>query len=209
MRSVGPQYFILDQLENASNNLEMVSFFLHNMENEWKWKWAIIALHQALYGFAICSTLGTDPTWSLKEPSRPTNSNLISTWEAINRSKKKEWMPWGNSKPLETTLEEDLAIETLVTIFRNEFEHFRPRTWIIEVSGMPNIFKRVLRVIQFLALDSDCIFYSEIGQRIRIEKTLSTINLELRKISILHKQKQRSSKKHICNKRIKKKINRN
>lgn len=49
----------LDELENAIDNLEMASYFLEQIKSEKKWKWAIIATHQALYGFAICSIKGT------------------------------------------------------------------------------------------------------------------------------------------------------
>jgi len=50
----------LDEIENAIDNLEMVQHFLEHIPSDLKWKWTIISLHQALYGFLICALQGTD-----------------------------------------------------------------------------------------------------------------------------------------------------
>ena len=49
------EWLYLDELENAIDNLEMVPHFLEEINSTMKWKWTIIALHQALYGFAVCA----------------------------------------------------------------------------------------------------------------------------------------------------------
>jgi hypothetical protein len=40
------------------------------------------------------------------------------------------------------------------SMLRNEFEHFTPKLWAIEIHGMPEITIHVLNVIRFLALET-------------------------------------------------------
>lgn len=53
-------YFEIDETENLIDNLEMVTHFLE-ASIPYKWKWALIALYQALYGALISTLQGTDP----------------------------------------------------------------------------------------------------------------------------------------------------
>jgi hypothetical protein len=165
----------LDELENAIDNLEMVSFFLKIIKDERKWKWAIIAIHQALYGFAICTSTPTDSSFALRDP-QDNESHLISIWKALDRAKSEEWKKLSISVPLVTSLEEDQAIGKLVKDFRNEFEHFRPKSWSIEVSGMPDIFKHVLRVIRHLALESNSVTYVDEDLERRARSAISALD---------------------------------
>lgn len=169
----------LDELENAIDNLEMAAHFLEQVPSEKKWKWTIIAIHQALYGFAICSVQGTDASWLIDKRSKKDEEKLISVWEALKRAKDARWMHLGISQPLVTTPDEDAAIERLIKEFRNEFEHFRPKHWSIEVSGMPDIIARVLRVIRFLALESNCVVYPAEDEENRTQQILAKIGRRL------------------------------
>ena len=48
MNYIEGNWLRLDELENAINNLEMVKYFLEELDDPIRWKWATIALHQAL-----------------------------------------------------------------------------------------------------------------------------------------------------------------
>jgi hypothetical protein len=172
---VKERWLRLDELENAIDNLEMAAWFLERIRSEKKWKWTIIAIHQALYGFAICAVRGTDSRWLTEKRGKKKKEWLISIRKALQRAKDPKWMPFGNSKLLVTTPEEDAAIDRLVDEFRNEFEHFKPKHWSIEVSGMPDIIGHVLRVVRFLALESNCVTYAEEEQESRVEKALARL----------------------------------
>lgn len=166
----------LDEVGNAIDNLEMVAHFLGQLDSERKWKWIIIAGHQALYGFAICCIQGTDPQRVIDPKSKPPNERLISIWEAIKRCKNPDWLPFTGSRPLNTSPAENDAIQKLVETFRNEFEHFTPKHWSIEVSGMPALLEHLLRVVRFLALESDSITYHDDQQEFRISQTVTRIS---------------------------------
>jgi hypothetical protein len=178
---VKEKWLRLNELENAIDNLEMAAWFLDQIPSEKKWKWTIIAVHQALYGFAVCAVRGTDRRWRVKKRGKNEEGWLISIWKALERAKDPRWMPSGNSKLLATTPEEDAAIDKLVNEFRNEFEHFKPKHWSIEVSGVPDIVGLVLRVVRFLALESNCVNYAEEDQESRVRKALARIEQSLAK----------------------------
>lgn len=183
------EYFEIDEVENLIDNLEMVAHFLE-AHITYKWKWAAIALHQALYGALITVLQGTDARQTVVDRQKDsgkavmllfhetpidviassfgkseetirdwiTNPYLISLDEALRRVKKIEHLPsLDNAKPLTTTPEEDDAIRKLTKEFRNEFEHFSPKAWLVFTSGIPSIFRSVLRVIHFLEFQSNCV----------------------------------------------------
>jgi hypothetical protein len=81
-------------------------------------------------------------------------------------------MPWEHSVPLTTTPEEDDAIEKIIAWRRNEYEHFKPRSWIELLFGMPETLSCVLRVISHLALESNAIILED-AQTQRIETAIS------------------------------------
>jgi hypothetical protein len=104
---------------------------------------------------------------------------LISIQEALKRAKNQSYLTLAISKPLVTSHEEDQALEKLINEFRNEFEHFTPKHWSIEVSGMPTLFIHILRVIKFLALESESIIYPDEKQQRRVQAILIEINDQL------------------------------
>lgn len=199
-------YFEIDEIENLIDNLEMVVHFL-DVSIPYKWKWVIIALHQALYGALISTLQGTDPRQTVVDRQKDsgkavmlyvnkitidliassfgkdeetildwiTNPYLIGLDEALRRVKRKEFLPsLINAQPLITTAEEDSAIIRLTKEFRNQFEHFSPKGWIVFTSIMPPIVKCVLRVIGFLVFESNCILMS-VDQEQRIKVTMAKI----------------------------------
>lgn len=164
----------LDELENAIDNLEMCARLLATIDSERRWKWGILTLHQALYGFAICAVGShTDPLSVLRNPKNH-ESHLISVQEALKRCKDRKIL--GPSvTPLTTTPDEDQALDRLIIEFRNGFEHFRPAAWSIETSGMPELFQHALRVICGIALDSGSVRYYSSDQEDRVRTALSVV----------------------------------
>ena len=161
------EWLRLDERTNAIDNLEMCSYFLRNLPEPRRWKWAIIAIHQALYGFAVAAVQGTNSSSVLKTPSDP-RSPLISVWEALRRVKDPKHL-WPGTVALVTSPEEDRAIDRVATEFRNAFEHFAPSSWSIEVAGLPTLLGHVLRVIHGIAMGAESrhVFQAEDLKRLR------------------------------------------
>jgi hypothetical protein len=198
--STQEDYFEIDEIDNLIDNLEMIAHFLE-VSIPYKWKWATIALHQALYGALISTLQGSDPRQTVVDRQKDSgkavmlhvnripiaviaasfgkgeetirdwisNPYLISLDEALRRVKRKDCLPsLVNAQPLMTTAEEDDAIRRLTKEFRNDFEHFAPKGWVVFTSIFSPLASSVLRVIRFLEFESNCVNMSpEKEQRVK------------------------------------------
>jgi len=62
MSKMKTRYLRLTEEKNALDYLEKAYHYIHEVKkNTLAWKWAILTLHGALYGFAICALKGTSP----------------------------------------------------------------------------------------------------------------------------------------------------
>ncbi len=154
---------------NALDYLAKTYFFIKETEKDVNaWKWVILCTHSVLYGFAICALKGTNP-------ANVTNKQgwLINFPEAIKRCQDPKWMRMTVvSKLLQLTPEQEESISRLQKEFRNNFEHYVPKLWAIEVSGMPNIIGHSLDVIRFLALESGNYTHLSPSQIIKIKSLI-------------------------------------
>ena len=78
--------------DNALDYSEKAFFHISQTEKDKKsWKWVILSLHGALYGFAICAIKSTNPdrvTYTTKKGK----VKLISFDDALNRCQDHQWM---------------------------------------------------------------------------------------------------------------------
>jgi hypothetical protein len=142
----------LSEEKNALDYLKKAAFFFKKTPKDHSyWKWVIIGLHGALYGFAIAACRGTDSRSVLTREGK-----LINFWQAIERCQDLNHMKMLiQSKHLILSKSQKKSIKQLKSDFRNEFEHFKPKGWSIEVHGMPEIAIDVLETIRFLALETN------------------------------------------------------
>ena len=113
--------------KNALDSLRRALEFMLKAESEPDyWKWFVISLHSALYGFAISAIRGTDA-----DRVKDRTGKLIKFHEAIKRCRTQEWT-YQYGKPLTWTKERGKALRAITTTLRNGFEHFRAISWLIE-----------------------------------------------------------------------------
>ncbi len=158
----------IDELANSMDYLDMaVSSLIEAERNPYAWKWAVIAVHGALYGFAVCAVMGTDYERVTKRsghgPKLKSFPDILQMCQSETAMKR-----FVNSRTLSLTLEQEKAIEYLHKDLRNRIEHFIPTQWSIELSSLPKVVMLCLEVIEFLALESGNILFSE-NMRERIE----------------------------------------
>jgi len=155
---------------NALDYLEHACLFIQNAAvRPTEWKWAVIALHGALYGYAICACQTTDSK-NLKTKER----KLIAFDEALKRCEDASWMQASyNSKNLTLSAEQKEAIDILKNDLRNNFQHFRPMSWVIKIRGMPQVAMSILEVIRFLALETGHSFHLNESEKSRIRILIS------------------------------------
>lgn len=151
---VRAKYLKLTEEKNALDFLEKAYFFISKTEtNVFDWKWVVLCLHSALYGFLIAALKGTN--WQNVAYKTKRGYKLISFNEALKRCQDpKEMRMTVFSQYLQLNQEEKDAINLLKETLRNNFEHYIPKGWYIEIHGLPNMCLHVLSVIRFLALET-------------------------------------------------------
>ncbi len=141
---------------NAADNLEKALYFLGNVKQcPEDWKWVIICCHSALYGFAVHVASGSNDS-SVVNTTKSGNKRLISFGEALKICKGSE----GARQALILSNDEEESINILQNEFRNNFEHFNPCSWSIEVSGFPQDIKNIINVTKRVVFDIN--FYNHI-----------------------------------------------
>jgi hypothetical protein len=158
---------------NALDYLERAGQFIQQTESDIKaWKWVILALHGALYGFAICACRSTSHE-NIIQRTKSGIERLITLDEALRICQYKEWMgTLSGGRPLILTESQKYSIKILKKSLRNNFEHFKPKGWSIEIHGLPSISMDILDVIRFLSVETFRYQHLNQTQRRRIKSII-------------------------------------
>lgn len=174
----------LNEETNAYDSLEKFSFFLEKTkEDPTFWKWAIVALHNTLYGLMILVLKGTtslnviNPKKTKKillwkrvyslmilvlKGTNPLNiiknksKHIIYFQEAFKRIQKKQFTQTGLGKgiPFNAEKKHKDSVKRLNSELRNRFMHFIPGVWGIEINLLRKITKDCMEIIEY------CLFKS-------------------------------------------------
>lgn len=147
-------YMNFTEETNALDYFERsVRFIREASKDNQAWKWVIIALHGALYGFAICACKGTD--YHHVTEKTKWGWRLISFADAIAMCEDPSVMNMTTmSRPLILSDDQRAAIKKLQYALRNPFEHFVPLSWHIEIDEMPTIAIHCIEIIRFLSIET-------------------------------------------------------
>lgn len=169
----------LDYLERASEFIKATSF------DPKAWKWVILSLHGALYGFAIGACKGSNYQTVVKKTKKG-HERLITLDEALTKCQDGRWMgTLCDSCALNLSYSQKDSIRRLKATLRNNFEHYIPGGWSIEMHGLPRISMDILDVIRFLAVDT--FQYQHLNQaQIKKIKSIVFHSKKLLKCSPLH-----------------------
>ncbi len=153
--TVRAKYLRFTEETNALDYLIRAGQFIKETENDLlAWKWVVIALHGSLYGFAICACKGTNPD-NVMFGTKKGHEKLISFDKALQLCQDHNRIKMLiHSQPLVLTDSQMNSIRLLKKELRNNFEHYSPKGWSIEVHGLPQIAIDTLVVIKFLATET-------------------------------------------------------
>ena len=140
MAKVRAKWLRLTEETNALDYLEKAnSFILLADRDPIAWKWVILCLHTALYGFAICALRGTNPD-NVTYTTKKGQQKLITFGDAIERCQNPQFMQMTiMSRQLVLDEADREAVRLLKKTFRDNFEHFIPKGWSIEIHGFPEM----------------------------------------------------------------------
>jgi hypothetical protein len=175
-------YARFDELENVLASLDLLAtlaLLVKKRRFRSQWKWIIVGTHDALQGALVCAIADT------------TGTNVLSKKSA------KKMLDWLNDTSKEypgeyladfTTLlnraaitlpQQDAKDIKKLHGFRNDFAHFAPKGWSIELAGLPRIIDAALGLIEHL-MQSDRVVYRMTGNRKRrVTVSIQTVRAAL------------------------------
>ena len=175
------QYITFTEETNAVDYLEKTVFFIRAAEiNPLDWKWVILAVHGALYGFMVCALKGTTPD-NVSDKTKEGERKLLTFLDALKKCQK---LTDGSGcvKPLILSLAQKRSVRQIDLDFRNHFIHFLPTCWSIELAGMSQIVANALDVIQLLGVETGCIYaHQQPGDRQKISALVDEGKILLQK----------------------------
>ncbi len=159
--------------KTALDSLKKVAQFIeHLSEDEMNWKWVIISLFDSLYAFAVAALTGGNYDRVTRQ-TKGGKLRLITFDEAIKRScSDKHMRLYGTSYTMILSASEKQSVCCLRSL-RNDFIHFIPKLWFVEIEGLPEMSKNIIRLIKFLALESGNEIFLDDNQRAEVEGLVS------------------------------------
>jgi hypothetical protein len=168
------RYFRTDEETEAADALQAAHTFSSWIATEYRhWRWVTLALHNAAQGFMVLSlrhgngllALAPECTqaWLRAYEAHSDDypeEKLDSYLGLYKKVKSPSTGSIGGNKPFRPKDRQGWSIRKLNRL-RNEFIHFTPKGWALEVPGMPRICLDTLALIDFLGWQSGNIFWQD------------------------------------------------
>jgi hypothetical protein len=194
--------FTTTELENSIDYLEKALFYFKNIDDSHRFKWLIISLYGALYGFGVLAIKGTNPInrvydeLQLKRKKKEQlmeliknlygeideryqlmyaklyEGKLISIHEVIRRCESEEYMKQFTDSKVLKLNEFQREAIGKLVYYRNQFIHYKPMVLGYVGNYEEEIVFPTIQVIEFLALKSNNVFYLKETQRKKVENLL-------------------------------------
>ena len=178
-------WFRTDEFEEAILSFEKVAESSELIAKDLsRWRWLVISLHNAVQGFMVLALRGTNNLAILTPKSAaewleayenrspfPKQERLDSFLNLYKKIKSDRMLMYGHSKKFSPQRTQGRNIKRLNQL-RNEFIHFIPKGWSIEVSGLPQVCIDCLSIIEFLGWESGNIIWHKSQVKPRAEKAL-------------------------------------
>ncbi|MCA8928801.1 MAG: hypothetical protein KDC18_12080 [Alphaproteobacteria bacterium] len=158
-----PEWVEIDEPKDIYHSLNETLFQLKRIKAEnIYWKWSIIALTCSVNSALVFHLTGTYGIGALEENCAEKTLSALNDFECDSEYPKSFLAKpidllkrvSGKLEPLEygggIILINEIEFLEFKKIFqiRNEFIHYKPTSWAIEVSGLPNSFFNVMSIIQ-------------------------------------------------------------
>jgi hypothetical protein len=186
-----------DEHEEAVSALEMIAeSSALVLKDSYRWKWVLIATHNALQGFMVLALRQGNGLKALKdhiaakwlkayrEGGEYPIEQLDSFLNLYKKVKSDQMICFVHSQSFSAKNSHDKSVKKLNS-FRNEFIHFVPKGWSLELTGLPEICLDCLEVAEFLGWQSGNVPWYEERHKERAELALkkAVINLEDAKLN--------------------------
>jgi len=197
LKKMADNFLKTDEREEAISSLEVLADALEKVTfDPYHWKWVILSLHSALQGSMVLALRSGDGL-------RPLRDNIAQEWLKAYRTGTEEYpkeeldtflnlykkiksdlmLFFGHSKKFVPEGNQGWSIKKINKL-RNDFIHFLPKSYLLDISGLPNICKDCLRIIEFLFFKSGNITITSDTLEKRAKRSLKKAKTTLKTLSI-------------------------
>lgn len=193
-----PHYLRTDVANEAVSALEIVSESVTNAKSDtYRWKWAVVALHNSVQGFMVLSLHGGNGLAALEDTvaaewlvayrnNGPYPKERLDGYENLYKKVKGDrMMIYCHSKKFVPAGTQGRSIKRLKRL-RDEFIHFVPKGWCLEVSGLPALFTDCLDFIDFLGWDCGNVIWHDAALESRARTAMTSTRVALRCVEALY-----------------------
>jgi hypothetical protein len=177
-----PAYLRTDEKEEAVRSLEFARSHAALLSSDpYAWKWILISLHNAVQGFMVLALWNGNGLLTLREDIAtkwlkayredgvyPVEKldNFLSLYDKV---KNPTSFPTVGAACFIGSPTRDLSMRRLNHI-RNEFIHFTPKGWSLEMAGLPQICLDSLDLIRYLGWETNAITWYRAAHRTRARR---------------------------------------
>ena len=192
------EYLRTNHWIDAVASLEAAQEFCARVSlDEHQWKWVLIAVHSAVQGFMALSlehgngllVLRDDITakWlKAHESDKAYPGEKMDFFMSLYEKVKSDVVCcYYGSRKFIAESSHDYSMQKLNEL-RNDYVHFRPKGWSIELAGLPTLVLKCVDVARFLAFDTSTIIWHDSDLRLRAERAFGVVQAELHALELLY-----------------------
>ncbi len=187
-----------DELTEATKSLDVLYKFLSCVaDDSYYWKWCIIAIHNAMQGFMVCALTGSNGlnvltkdsanAWiaALENGSAYPKEKLDSFLCLYEKTKGKRMLMFVHSARFIPNNTQTNSIK-IVNSLRNDFTHFTPKGWSLQVNSLPEVFLDCMNYLDFLLNKSNNIIDIEQIHTLAARRLITQITEQLMNLKDLY-----------------------
>lgn len=184
-------FFRTDERSEAYNALKKSIQFLDETNEElYNWKWFLISLHNCLQAYMILALKGSSSLSVMKKEhvrkwlhSYETNGRypkvqMDNFLNLFNKIQSDVMMKYTDSNFFVSTEQISTSIYELNNL-RNNFIHYMPKGWSLNISGLPSLGLDIVKVLKFLLYESGNIMFYEVGHEADVKLLIEELSQKL------------------------------
>jgi len=183
-----------DEIEEFIGAIEFCADLSNSIRSDIRrWKWLILAMHNALQGCFVCALRGVDTSgitmlknksadavWQwlnvdsrIENPPPAPKEELAPMLDLYRRVRNVKYLQEPYRLPTHQQMNKDII---KLNLLRNKFSHFTPQGFSLEISGLPRIIGHCSDIIEHLAITHPTFWHHPTeNRRSRIEGAIASI----------------------------------
>jgi hypothetical protein len=176
------KYVHFDEIENTLASLEMMAILsceVNKKNRRVLWKWLIVGAHDAIQSAIVCAI--ADTAGGINILTKKSAAEMLEFLEGKRKDYPLEFMA-----PFKTLLKKAGGSSKhakdirKLHATRNDFVHFTPKGWFIELAGLPRIVGAALQLVEELMAKQNVKIHMSGNRNRRAQTAIKTVRTKLR-----------------------------